>query len=127
MYRGPLSRALKRTWDRRRFYRIVEDGDRNGNQSGLGLAAKRKANIQAMTLPPRTPSWMPLDYAIWTAIEKAMDDTAPAGKESKEEYLSRLETCARTLPRGFVRKVIARMRSNIQGVIEVGGYHARDD
>ena len=127
MYRGPLSRALKRTWGRRRFYRIVEDGDRKGNQSGLGLAAKRKANIQAMTLPPRTPSWMPLDYAIWTAIEKAMDDTAPAGKESKEEYLSRLETCARTLPRGFVRKVIARMRSNIQGVIEVGGYHARDD
>ena len=127
MYRGPLSRALKKTWGWRTSYRIVEDGDRKGNQSGLGVAAKQKAKIRAMTLPPRTPSWMPLDYAIWAAIEKAMDDTVPAGKETKTEYLARLEKCARSLPRGFIRKVIARMKGNIQGVIDARGFHAKDD
>ena len=127
MYRGPLARALKRAWGVRRSYRIVEDGDRKGNQSALGLAAKRNARIHAMTLPPRTPSWMPLDYAIWAAVDKAMDETAPEGRESRGEYLTRLEGCARTLPRGFVRKVIARMKGNIKGVIEARGYHAKED
>ena len=127
MYKGPLTKALRKTWGKRKHYVIVEDGDRKGNQSGKGNAAKREVKIRAMTLPPRTPSWMPLDYAVWTAIEKSMDDTAPVGKESKEEFLKRLELCARTLPRGFVRKVIARMKGNIQGIIEARGYHAKDD
>ena len=127
MYKGPLTKALRKTWGKRKHYVIVEDGDRKGNQSGKGNAAKREMKIRAMTLPPRTPSWMPLDYAVWTAIEKSMDDTAPVGKESKEEFLKRLELCARTLPRGFVRKVIARMKGNIQGIIEARGYHAKDD
>ena len=127
MYRGPLVKALRKTWGARKSYRIVEDGDRKGNQSRLGVAAKQKAKVRAMTLPPRTPSWMPLDYAIWTAIEKAMDETAPKGRESKEAYLTRLKACALALPRGFVRKVIGRMKGNIQGVIDARGYHAQDD
>ena len=127
MYRGPLKKALKTTWGVRKSYRIVEDGDRKGNQSGLGVEAKRQAKIQAITLPPRTPSWMPLDYAVWAAIENAMDESAPVGSETKDEYLARLETCARSLPRGFIRKVIARMKGNIQGVINARGYHSKDD
>ena len=127
MYKGPLVKALQKTWGKRRQYCIVEDGDRKGNQSGKGLAAKREVKVRAMTLPPRTPSWMPLDYAVWTAIEKAMDETAPHGTESKQEHLARLEKCARSLPRGFVRKVIARMKGNIQGTIDADGYHAKND
>ena len=91
------------------------------------MAAKQQAKIRAMTLPPRTPSWMPLDYAIWTAIENAMDKKAHAGRESKSEYLARLEACARSLPRGFIRKVIARMKGNIQGIIDARGFHAKSD
>lgn len=127
MYTGPLAKALEQTWGKKKRYTIVEDGDRKGNQSGLGLKAKASAKIHAMTLPPRTPAWMPLDYAVWTAIDRKMDETAPDGKESKEEFLSRLKKCAMSLPRGFVRKVIARMKDNIQGVIEARGYHAKND
>ena len=64
MYTGPLAAALKKAWGAKRRYLIVEDGDRKGNQSGKGVAAKEKAKIRAMTLPPRTPSWMPLDFAL---------------------------------------------------------------
>ena len=127
MYTGPLSAALKRTWGPKRRYVIVEDGDRKGNQSGQGLSAKQKANIRAMTLPPRTPSWMPLDFALWHAIDEKMETTAPDAAESKAEYLARLERVAKSLPRAFVRKVLGRMRDNIQGVIEAGGYHAKND
>ena len=70
---------------------------------------------------------MPLDFALWKAIEDKMYDTAPTGTESRDSYLARLERCARSLPRAFVRNVICRMKANIEGVIQAGGYHAKDD
>ena len=127
MYTGPLSFALKKAWAPKRRYTIVEDGDRKGNQSSKGLAAKQKAKIRAMTLPPRTPSWMPLDYAIWQEIDKRMNGSAPSMVETKAEFLARLEKTARGLPKAFIRKVLARMKGNIKAVIDAGGYHAKND
>ena len=70
---------------------------------------------------------MPLDYGIWKAILDKMEDTEPTGRESKEKYLQRLRTCALSLPRSLVKKIIQRMKKNIQGVIDADGYHAKDD
>ena len=89
--------------------------------------AKAAAGIVAMTLPPRTPSLMPLDFAIWRKIDDKMVDTAPDSQETKQEFLARLEGCAKSLPRGFVRKQIAKMKGNIKGIIDAGGYHAKND
>ena len=127
MYTGPLATALKRTWGKQRVYTIVEDGDRKGNQSGKGVAAKERAQIRAMTLPPRTPAWMPLDFSIWHTIDERMAESAPSFTETKADYLGRLEKTARSLPRGYVRKVLGRMKGNIQAVIVAGGYHAKND
>ena len=127
MYKGPLLGALRRMWGPRRRFIIVEDGDRKGNQSGPGKTAKEEAGITAMTLPPRTPAWMPLDYAIWQEIEKRMVASDPGRHETKSEFILRLRRAAMSLPRGFVRKVIARMRSNIQGVIAAKGFHSKTD
>ena len=128
MYAGPLASALKKTWGKKRQYTIVEDGDRKGNQSGKGVAAKERAKIRAVTLPPRTPAWMPLDYAIWYAIDQRMAESAPDATESKADYLTRLENTARSLPRSYIRKVLGRMKGNIQAVIDAGeGYHAKND
>ena len=127
MYAGPLASALKKKWGPKRKYVIVEDGDRKGNQSGKGVAAKEASKIRAMTLPPRTPSWMPLDYAIWHAIEQRMNESAPDHDETKDEYLARLETAALKLPKPYVRKVIGRMHDNIRAVIDAKGYHAKTD
>ena len=56
------------------------------------------------------------------AIDDKMEATSPKGRESKEAFLNRLKKCARTLPRSFVRKAIGKMRKNIQGVIDAGGF-----
>ncbi len=73
MYEKHLKPALVRAWSKRSQYTIVEDGDRKGNTSGTGIAAKARANILPMTLPPRTPSLMPLDFSIWhTILEKVI-------------------------------------------------------
>ena len=127
MYKKQLLPALKRTWGNKRQFTIVEDGDKKGNQSNKGIAAKEASGILAMTLPPRTPSLMPLDYAIWEAIDDKMVETAPTGRESKKDFLKRLSRCARGLPKGFVARQIKKMRANLQGIIDAKGWHPKND
>ena len=127
MYKNSLAPALRRTWGRQRRYTIVEDGDRKGNQSTKGINAKIESKIDAMTLPPRTPSLMPLDYAIWKKILDIMVDTAPTGAETKEQFLRRLEYTAKHLPRGFIAKQIDRMQGNIKALVDAKGYHPKND
>ena len=50
---------MRKRYGRKRRFRVVEDGDTKGFQSGKGVAAKQEQKIQSWKLPPRTPSWMP--------------------------------------------------------------------
>ena len=125
MYAGPLLKALTRTWGNKRAFTIRNE-DRKGNQSGKGIQAKEAANIRALTLPPGTPAWNPLDYSIWAAVDQKMLHCEPEGHETREDLPERLRHCATHLPRGFAKKVIGRMKANIQGVIDACGYQARN-
>ena len=126
-YEGPMLRALRRFWGERRMYRVVEDGDRKGNQSKKGLAAKRRAHIRSLTLPPRTPELMPLDAKIWQVIEHRMDAGSPSGTETRAAFLSRLRRTALTLPRPVVRKAIEKTPAILSGIIAAHGYHPMCD
>ena len=127
LYAGPLIAALRKTWGRRRTFTIIEDGDRKGNMSGRGIKAKEEVGIRALTLPPRTPSWMPLDYALWRQIEERMTAQAPEGSETREAYLQRLRRCALSLPRSLIEKTVERVKDNIQGVMDAQGFGAKKD
>ena len=127
MYEKHLKPALVRTWGKLARYRVVEDGDRKGNTSGKGIEAKARCNIAATTLPPRTPSLMPLDYAVWHAIVKRVAAGGPKGQESKESFLERLAAAATSLPKGFVKSVIARMKPNILALVDARGYTPKND
>lgn len=118
MYTDHLRPALERSWRKRPAYTIVEDGDRKGNASNKGVAAKIRSKIRALTLPPRTPSLMTLDYPIWQAIVKGVIKTSPKKgtetTETREAFLKRLRGIALSLPKGYVKPVIHRMKDNIQ-------------
>ena len=105
----------------------ASNSSKKGNTSHKGIAAKEDSGILAMTLPPRTPSLMPLDYAIWEAIEDKMVETAPTDREAKKDFLKRLGKCARSLPKGFVARKIKKMKANLQGIIDAKGWHAKND
>ena len=70
---------------------------------------------------------MPLDYGIWGEIDKKMVKTAPRGIEKRDAFLKRLEHCARTLPRGYIRKTIPKMKTNIQAIVDARGCLPRSD
>ena len=108
-------------------FRIVEDGDRKGNYSGKGIEAKRQAKIRPIKLPPRTPSLMPLDYAIWNEIMKRLMAGAPEGNETKEKFLKRLHKVAMSLDKKYINKVILRMKPNLKALKEARGYTPKND
>jgi hypothetical protein len=127
MYKGPLLASLRRTWGAKDSFTVVEDGDRAGFQTKAAKKAKAEAGMTSMTLPPRTPAWMPLDYAVWTEIEKKVLATAPTRTESRAAYMLRLAKCAKTLKKGFVAKSIASMHRRIQEVVDAKGFHGKRD
>lgn len=70
---------------------------------------------------------MPLDYAVWEAVEDKMAASAVRAVETNDKFLARLQKCAKTLHRGFNNKVVSKMKDNIQGVIDAHGFHATSD
>ena len=69
------------------------------------------------------------DYSIWEKIVQKLVAEAPQGKESKDAFMSRLERCAKTLPKGTVKKAIGRMKSNIKAILNANppGYIPKND
>ena len=126
MYKGHLRPALKRKYGELPYYKIIEDGDRKGNTSNKGIAAKKDAKIRAVTLPPRTPSLMPLDYSIWHTIVNKMVETMPSsGTESKDEFLARLRRAALRLPKKHIKAVVEKTPSNVRALVDSKGFTPR--
>ena len=93
----------------------------------IGKMAKKEVGIEAMTLPPRTPSLMPFDFAVWKKIVDEVIDGAPEGRETKEQFLARLEAIAKSLPRSYCRKIVGRMRQNVQAIVDARGGIPKND
>ena len=70
---------------------------------------------------------MPLDYAVWQAIVRRLVDGVPHGVETKAAFLDRLQYAAKSLPKGFVKSSIGRMRSNIKALIDANGIAPKSD
>ena len=86
-----------------------------------------RARISAIRLPPRTPSLMPLDYSIWHTISKRVITEAPDGKETKAEFIGRLRNVAKTLKKGYVKRMITRMKANIEALKDAKGWTPKND
>ena len=123
MYKSHLKPALVRKYGDLPHYEIIEDGDRKGNRSNKGIVAKKEAKIRAVTLPPRTPSLMPLDYSIWNTIVNKMVETMPStGTESIDDFLGRLRRIALRLPKKYIQSVVQKMPANVRALVDSKGF-----
>ena len=121
-----LGKALRKTWGVKRMYRVVEDGDTKGFQSGKGKAAKRTEKIKSWQLPPRTPEWMPLDFAVWTEIEQRVLKKN-VGAESLQSYQLRLRQTAAHLPKQFLSNTLGSIPKRIKATVKSRGAHIKED
>ena len=122
-----LGRNLRRFWGNKRKFRVVEDGDPKGFQSGKGKAAKIEQKIESWQLPPRTPEWMPLDFCLWHEIEERLYKQKITHDESTETFQKRLERIAKTLPRSLVRDCLNSMHKRIRLTAQEKGGHIAVD
>jgi hypothetical protein len=133
-YLGPIKKGLKKTWPRRRSFKVLEDNDPTGFKSKQGIKAKKAAQISVFEIPPRSPDLSVMDYAIWRAINKKMRNQERKFPRSKREtrsaYRARLQRAALSLPKQSINKAIGSMKRRCQliykakgGHIEEGGHH----
>jgi len=84
-------------------------------------AAKKDVCIKEFRIPPRSPDLNVLEYAIWSAIVRDMRKQEAAfpnsKKESREEYLQRLQV---VLPKTFIEASVRDMKRRCQRLREEG-------
>jgi transposase len=125
MYRGPIKRALQSHHPGKRKFRVLEDNDPTGFKSGKGMAAKEEVGIQSFEIPKRSPVLNVCDYFLWHEVNRRMraqEKKWPANrKETREEYLRRLQKTAMSIPAPLLQKATGDMKRRCQRLAEAEG------
>ena len=127
MYRDALYPALRRAFPGQRQLRVLEDNDPAGYKSRVAEEAKKELNIAPVCLPPRSPDLNPLDFTIWSEINKRMrmhESKWPAGKrESRTQFVNRLRRTAMGLPAAYIEKSVGNLARRMQLLKAARGGH----
>lgn len=108
-----LGKALRARYGNKRTFRVVEDGDTKGFQSGKGKQAKIQEHIEPWELPPKSPGWMPLDFCLWDDIEDRVLANSNK-KETQDEYTVRSQAA----PYGLMYVVVCDRQLPWQSEVE---------
>ena len=125
MYKGALKTALAKTWPRKRAHVVLEDNDPTGFQSSKGKAAKTESGINTFAIPKRSPDLNPMDYSIWSEINRRMRRQelkwTRNKRETRAQYLTRLRRTATNLPSSFITKAVGDMRRRCKLLLAAEG------
>ena len=99
LYRGPVIDTLRAHRGHKRRYTILEDNDPVGYKSNKAKVAQLDFKIGPVRFPKYSPDLNPLDFYVWSEIERRMLASRVKGVESAKQYKSRLRRVAMSLPR----------------------------
>ena len=126
MYSEPFKTALNKSWPGKRKHVVLEDNDPTGFQSRKGKDAKMACKIETLSIPKRSPDLNPMDYCIWSEINRRMRrqeaNWAAAKRESRANYLKRLRRTAQNLSSSFISQAVGDMRRRCQRLYEAKGH-----
>lgn len=127
MYNGPIQKALAKHKPGKKKWKILEDNDPAGFKSSAAKAAKAAIGIETIDLPAYSPDLQPLDFSLWTAVERRA--TAEVGQNTVTalEYRRILRKVALGLPPAVVVAAVASMRRRCEQMFEANGGNIRDD
>ena len=121
LYRGPIMDTLKAHRGRKRQYLILEDNDPVGYKSGKAKAAKDELKIQPLRFPNYSPDLNPLDFYVWSEIERRALASPVTRVESAKQYKARLRRVAMSLPKEPIEKALAVVRKRADAVVQARG------
>ncbi len=125
MYRGPVKKAVKKQFPRRKSFVILEDNDPSGFKSSVARAAKVEEGIKVLEIPKRSPCLNVCDYFLWTEVNRRMraqeQKFASTKRETRHAYLKRLRRTALSLPAAVVSAAVGDMKRRCARLIAAEG------
>ena len=119
-YKGPIAKALKAHRGDKAKYLVLEDNDPTGYKSGKAKAAKKDLNIHALDYPRHSPDLNPMDFFVWSEVERRMAKNQPK-KETQVQYKARLRRVAMAIPEALVRSAVGSIMKRAKLVVEAKG------
>ena len=124
-YHDGVRPALDKRWPRTKRFTILEDNDPTGNTSGLGKQAKKGLKLDVFVIPKRSPDLNVMDYAVWSEIERKMRtqerNWKKAKRETREQYIDRVQHTAQSLSKGFIDSSIGNLKRRCSLLLEAKG------
>ena len=126
-YRGPIISALRRHRGVKRSYSIVEDNDPTGYKSRRAVAAKMELGIKPIDYPKYSPDLNPLDYFVWSEVDRRMGLAKVTRVETKAQYMARLRRTALSIPKATMAKAVAQMKRRASDIADAKGGNIKID
>ena len=105
----------------------MEDNDPTGYKSNSAIAAKEAAKIEIVEMPPRSPDLNPLDFSVWSEINRKMRLQEVAWPKSKKEthnaFLARLRRTALSLLADYIKRLIGNLETRLKLLKKADGGH----
>ena len=122
LFKGPVLKALKQNSAGKTRFRIIEDNDPTGYTCKKAVAAKGESRITAVSLPRYSPDLNPLDFFLWSEVERRMAKHDPKPKETMTQFKARLRRTAMGIPSSLIAKAIANMKKRAQAIFDAKGH-----
>ena len=127
LYSDVIYPSLCKHRGEKRSYKLLEDNDPTGYKSNKAKQMKESKHIKAMPFPRHSPDLNPLDFSLWSEIERRVLDRAPKKVETVAAYKARLRRAALDLPKGLVMKAVGSMPKKIKEVRDAKGGSIKSD
>ena len=127
LYKGAIIKTLRRRRGVKRTYKLIEDNDPTGYKSSKGKGAKKELGIKAVPMPRYSPDLNPLDFSLWSLIERKMIEGTPKKVESVDQYKARLRRTAFGLPKSVVTRAVSSMPKRMRAVVAAKGHCTQKD
>ena len=127
MYKDIIYPMLKQKCGTKRSYTVFEDNDPVGYKSNKAKAVKAELGIRTHVFPRYSPDVNPLDFSIWSEVERKVLEKSQKSSETVESYKRRLRTTALSLPKSFVRKAIRKLATKIRELKNAKGGNISSD
>ena len=127
LYKGAIMKTLEKKIGIKPTYLICEDNDPTGYKSSKARTQKKLLHIKPMAWPRYSPDLMPLDFSLWSDIEKRIAAGAPKGCEAVDAFKKRLRHVAMRTPTSRVRAAVAAMRTRATNIWVMEGKNISRD
>jgi hypothetical protein len=125
MYGSVVAPALKKRYQGRGAFTILEDNDPTGNCSKKGIASKAAKKLRVLSIPKRSPDLNVLDYSIWAEVERHMRDQqrkmSKTKHETRAQFERRLDRTAFALPPAYINRAVENMQKRCRLLYEAEG------